>query len=417
MIKNILKIFILFFLANQYCLAANDDLYAVFQGVQYSGDPNNPGTWSLDDVINETETRGFEVKHDVTDKRTGSKYTRFVQINPTSLKELVKLRNLSPAGAALTAALAALDYAITETDIYKNPPTSPESSCSLYYNSLTQPAWNDYSTNKTKIVGNYCETHTYAGSVSCGEWSNSLGAWINVPSVQVYLGADSGAYYGSLASCEGGTTAYFLNPPVATPEELFDSITGNLPLTLVEPIFSISGEKGGQAQPTTETTNDLTTLDVDIANGDAVSTGTAPTTTSTTTSTTTDDATGTTTTTTGSTTTVSTGGSSSGSTELTFPDFCTWTVVVCPFIDWVKEDNPPSDVLAYDPLGTDTIINPLDQTITVGSSGACPSPNTVTVAGSALTFSYQPFCDFATLLNPLLVTFAYLSAAFIIVRV
>jgi hypothetical protein len=47
---------------------------------------------------------------------------------------------------------------------------------------------------------------------------------------------------------------------------------------------------------------------------------------------------------------------------------------------------------------------------TSGPSGVCPAPITFNVAGVSLTISFQPFCDFAALLRPLvLLIFGYLS--------
>jgi len=46
----------------------------------------------------------------------------------------------------------------------------------------------------------------------------------------------------------------------------------------------------------------------------------------------------------------------------------------------------------------------------IGGAGACPA--SVTVAG--ITWSYQPFCDFASAIKPLILGFAWLSFAFIV---
>lgn len=46
----------------------------------------------------------------------------------------------------------------------------------------------------------------------------------------------------------------------------------------------------------------------------------------------------------------------------------------------------------------------------IGGAGACPA--SVTVAG--ITWSYQPFCDFASAIRPLIIGFAWLSFAYIV---
>jgi hypothetical protein len=40
----------------------------------------------------------------------------------------------------------------------------------------------------------------------------------------------------------------------------------------------------------------------------------------------------------------------------------------------------------------------------------CPPPESVYILGSDVSFSYSPFCDLASLLNPLLLAFTWISA-------
>lgn len=48
-------------------------------------------------------------------------------------------------------------------------------------------------------------------------------------------------------------------------------------------------------------------------------------------------------------------------------------------------------------------------------TGTCPTPKTITlVNGKTITMSYQPYCDFAVKLNPVLIAFAWLSAGLIV---
>lgn len=61
------------------------------------------------------------------------------------------------------------------------------------------------------------------------------------------------------------------------------------------------------------------------------------------------------------------------------------------------------------PLSTLTV--PLNPDYSpVGGAGSCPAP--ITVKG--ITWSYQPICDFATAIRPLIIGFAWLSFAFIV---
>lgn len=49
------------------------------------------------------------------------------------------------------------------------------------------------------------------------------------------------------------------------------------------------------------------------------------------------------------------------------------------------------------------------------SAGSCPAPRQVSFFGRPLSISYQPICDFATMIRPLIIGLAYLSAALIFV--
>lgn len=49
------------------------------------------------------------------------------------------------------------------------------------------------------------------------------------------------------------------------------------------------------------------------------------------------------------------------------------------------------------------------------SAGSCPAPRQVSFFGRPLSISYQPICDFATMIRPLIIGLAYLSAALIFI--
>jgi len=68
---------------------------------------------------------------------------------------------------------------------------------------------------------------------------------------------------------------------------------------------------------------------------------------------------------------------------------------------------PDSDVLTETPweVSTGTISN---------TSGSCPAAETMNTGSvGAITISYQPMCDFASMVRPLIIAFAWLSAALI----
>jgi hypothetical protein len=67
--------------------------------------------------------------------------------------------------------------------------------------------------------------------------------------------------------------------------------------------------------------------------------------------------------------------------------------------------------LAADPLKNTNV--PLAITADSGfpSGGACPAPKQHTLMGRTFSFSVQPICDFAIMIKPLLIGFAWLTAA------
>lgn len=87
-------------------------------------------------------------------------------------------------------------------------------------------------------------------------------------------------------------------------------------------------------------------------------------------------------------------------------DWLTW------YRDWLTEDPPPipevavpiEDLGDFDPWPTDT-------------SGSCPSPYTFTVFGRSVQLSFQPWCDLAVLIAPLLMALGWLFATYIVLRV
>ncbi|AXH76981.1 MAG: zonular occludens toxin [Inoviridae sp.] len=102
---------------------------------------------------------------------------------------------------------------------------------------------------------------------------------------------------------------------------------------------------------------------------------------------------------------VSTGGGGAGD----WPGFCTWASVVCDFIDWVKEPflEPDPEL----PMLTDF---ESDEEFEFHLTAECPEPYTInlTIFGP-VTFYWEPFCDLARFIKPLVLASASLFAAFI----
>lgn len=97
-----------------------------------------------------------------------------------------------------------------------------------------------------------------------------------------------------------------------------------------------------------------------------------------------------------------------------WPGFCDWATVVCDWLDWTKEGWPEEEpelpqVVDFTPDGD----------FQVGGPGACPAPYVLSIGwliNQDFQVSYQPFCDLALIVNPLLLAFCYLIAGVLTVR-
>lgn len=98
--------------------------------------------------------------------------------------------------------------------------------------------------------------------------------------------------------------------------------------------------------------------------------------------------------------------------DSTIPEFCDWAATLCDWLKWTKEE--PQHVDEEVPE------EELDLDVSWNSGlgeGACPPPATTTIMTPVeytIEFSYQPLCDLAGLLKPLLIACAAIVAAFII---
>ncbi|QSQ40421.1 hypothetical protein ISN35_15310 [Xanthomonas translucens pv. undulosa] len=99
--------------------------------------------------------------------------------------------------------------------------------------------------------------------------------------------------------------------------------------------------------------------------------------------------------------------------ESEWPTFCGWAGKVCDFIDWVRSDGEAEKELPEQEID----INPNGWSSGI-SGGSCPAAETFTVnvAGSQGQgeFSWQPLCDFSTLLRPFLIAVASVAAVMIL---
>lgn len=118
------------------------------------------------------------------------------------------------------------------------------------------------------------------------------------------------------------------------------------------------------------------------------------------------------------TTTVSGGSAAKGD----LPPFCSWAGVVCDWIGWTKEapDNPTTDnkVPIAEISESDILPNwDMSQQRVVFAS-QCPAgiPIDFTFMGSSIstTFSYDPLCQFMTMIRPFVIAASYITGAYII---
>jgi hypothetical protein len=98
-------------------------------------------------------------------------------------------------------------------------------------------------------------------------------------------------------------------------------------------------------------------------------------------------------------------------TALEFPNFCEWASVVCSFIDWVKgtDDLGPDAELPV----TEIPVTPSTWTSGLGG-GACPANKSLSLSVWSGSVSFQPVCDLAAYIRPLVILSALLIGAFII---
>lgn len=105
--------------------------------------------------------------------------------------------------------------------------------------------------------------------------------------------------------------------------------------------------------------------------------------------------------------------------ELDFdlPSFCSWASIVCNWIGWTQES------LDYDEPDLTVLISefePDEDEYNLGiGDGVCPAPIQLNIIfiNKTVEVSYQPFCDFVTMIRPFILAAAYLFAAYLYIGV
>ena len=100
--------------------------------------------------------------------------------------------------------------------------------------------------------------------------------------------------------------------------------------------------------------------------------------------------------------------------ESPWPGFCDWASVVCDWLEWTKKDDGQKE-----PLPETDVQLPTNGWSSGVGEGSCPAPeqfdvNLGELGGGDGEFSWQPLCDTATMLRPVLITVASIVAFFIL---
>lgn len=106
--------------------------------------------------------------------------------------------------------------------------------------------------------------------------------------------------------------------------------------------------------------------------------------------------------------------------ESAWPTFCSWASTVCDFINWVKTDDP--DTSRPEVPWEEEDPASITQSWSSGlGGGSCPAPVTfsVSLAGTTASpeFSFEPVCQFGTVMRPVIIALAAIIAGFIIAGV
>lgn len=99
-----------------------------------------------------------------------------------------------------------------------------------------------------------------------------------------------------------------------------------------------------------------------------------------------------------------------GATELDFPVFCSWASKVCELADWLRLDDVEGEAQELPTIDLD-----LDVSWSSGlGGGSCPAPVVIQVLGSEVAFPYQPLCDLAIYIRPIVIAASAFLALLII---
>lgn len=95
-----------------------------------------------------------------------------------------------------------------------------------------------------------------------------------------------------------------------------------------------------------------------------------------------------------------------------FPPFCD-------FVDWVKRDDGPPET---PDLPVEQVPEPQGWFAPIPANSACPAPQQISISlpggrSQTIQYSYDPICQGVSMMRPIVLAFAYLSAAFIMLGI
>ena len=105
-----------------------------------------------------------------------------------------------------------------------------------------------------------------------------------------------------------------------------------------------------------------------------------------------------------------------GDRTLNIPDFCTFGKPICDFVDWVKTDpqTPPEDGDIEPEQADPTMHQGILERLYINMPASCPPDPILTFMGANIPFPMSVFCQFASMMKPLILLFAYIKGLSII---
>ena len=98
------------------------------------------------------------------------------------------------------------------------------------------------------------------------------------------------------------------------------------------------------------------------------------------------------------------------------PPFCMWATKVCDFIDWVQTEPPEpedsGDIRVEEPDANMHV--PILERLYISMPAQCPADPVLEFMGARIPFPMSIFCQFATMMKPLILLFAYIKGLSVI---